>query len=426
MIKITSASALSPSDLRPEMGAGRDVSATVLEVITNVRANGDAALREYSAKFDNVTGLKSLEVSAEEWDDAVAAVEPEFMAILERAKANIEAYHKHQVRSGYVANGTDGTIMGQRIIPLERVGLYIPGGTAAYPSSALMNIIPAKLAGVSDIIMVTPPAPDGGIKNKYILAAARVAGVDRIFKLGGAQAVAALAYGTESVPRVDKIVGPGNAYVAEAKRQVYGVVGIDMPAGPSDILIIADGTANAEFVAADMLAQAEHDTNARAVLVTTCRELAGSVAAEIEAQLVLLPRREIAAESIANNGLIITVDTLDEAVHIANEVAPEHLEICTAAPFDLLDGVRNAASVFLGNHTPEALCDYMAGPNHTLPTYGAARFASPLCVDDFVKRSSFTYFGEAAFRDLADDVIVFAQHEMLDAHAQSVARRLKK
>ena len=424
MIRIISANDVCPTDLRPELGAGRDISQTVSDIITNVRANGDAALHEYSREFDGVTELKSLEVTHEEWDAAVAAVEPDFMHILERAARNIETYHRNQVRSGYVSHGTDGAVMGQRIIPLERVGIYIPGGTAAYPSSALMNAIPAKIAGVSEIIMVTPPGADGGIKNNYILAAARVAGVDRVFKLGGAQAVAALAYGTQSVPRVDKILGPGNAFVSEAKRQVFGAVGIDMTAGPSDVLILGDATTNPVFAAADMLAQAEHDVNARAVLITTSSELATAVAQELEAQLAQLPRREIATQSIENNGLIIVADTLDQAIDFANEVAPEHLEICTDTPFDYLERIKNAASVFLGKHTPEALCDYMAGPNHTLPTYGAARFASPLSVDDFVKKSSFTYFGEAAFRALADDVVSFAQHEMLDAHARSVSKRL--
>ena len=424
MIRIISANDVRPSDLRPDLDAGRDVSQAVADIIANVRTNGDAALHAYSREFDGVTELKSLEVTPEEWDAAVAAVEPDFMRILERAADNIRAYHISQVRSGYVSHGTDGAIMGQRIIPLERVGIYIPGGTAAYPSSALMNAIPAKLAGVSEVIMVTPPGTDGGIKNKYILAAARVAGVDRVFKLGGAQAVAALTYGTESVPRVDKIMGPGNAFVSEAKRQVFGVVGIDMTAGPSDVLILGDKTTSPVFAAADMLAQAEHDVNARAVLITDAPELATAVAQELDVQLAALPRREIAAASIENNGLIIVAESLEQAVDFANEVAPEHLEICTDTPFDYLERIKNAASVFLGKHTPEALCDYMAGPNHTLPTYGAARFSSPLSVDDFVKKSSFTYFGEAAFRTLGDDVVTFAEHEGLDAHARSVSKRL--
>lgn len=426
MIRIINYTDILPADIRPEPDAERDVSAVVSEIIAEVRRNGDDALREFSRRFDGGAELRDFEVTQDEWDTAIASVEPEFFAVLERAAKNIEAYHRNQVRQGFIAHGTNGAVMGQKITPIERVGLYIPGGTAAYPSSALMNAIPAKIAGVSEIIMVTPPGADGGIKNKYILAAAKVAGVDRIFKIGGAQAVAALAYGTQSIPRVDKIVGPGNAFVAEAKRQVYGIVGIDMMAGPSDVLVVADDTSDPEFVAADMLAQAEHDTRARAVLITTSARLADAVAAEIETQLETLPRREIAAASIADMGLIITVDTIDRAIDISNEIAPEHLEICLDNAMDYLEQVKNAGSIFLGKNTPEALGDYFAGPNHTLPTLGTTRFNSPLSVDDFIKKSSFTYFSRDALACVGDDIVSFAKHENLDAHALSVSRRLKQ
>ncbi|MDR0861895.1 MAG: histidinol dehydrogenase [Oscillospiraceae bacterium] len=409
-------------ELRSGETAETDISADVAAIIADVRKRGDAALYDYTRRFDKVE-LSALEVTREELDAAVARCEPEFLAILKRAAANIEAFHKNQVRTGFVAQSSGGVFMGQKITPIERVGLYIPGGTAAYPSSALMNAIPAKLAGVSELIMVTPPAKDGNV-NPDILAAARVAGVDRVFKLGGAHAVAALAYGTESVPRVDKITGPGNAFVAEAKRQVYGIVGIDMIAGPSDVLVIADDTANPVLVAADMLAQAEHDANATAVLVTDSAELAAAVGAEVERQLKLLPRGEIAGKSIERNGKLVVAPSIAAAVELANALAPEHLELCVASPFDLLDSVRNAGSVFLGHNTPEALGDYLAGPNHTLPTLGTARFSSPLSVDDFTKKTQFTYFSESALRDAGRDVVAFAEREGLEAHARSVSLRL--
>ena len=400
-----------------------DISGTVAEIIENVKMLGDAALFEYAVKFDGAVPAE-LEVTPEEWDAAVSRVEPEFIELLYRAAKNIEDFHRHQVRQGFISDSGNGIVTGQKFTPIERVGLYIPGGTAAYPSSALMNALPAKIAGVSELIMVTPPGADGGIKNDYILAAARVAGVDRVFKTGGAQAVAALAYGTESIPKVDKIVGPGNAFVAEAKRQVFGIVGIDMIAGPSDVLVIADSTANPVFVAADMLAQAEHDMLARAILVTDSRMLANAVAIELERQLVTLPRAEIASHSISNNGLIIITDSISAAVDIANTIAPEHLELCVDNAFEYLSQVKNAGSIFLGKNTPEALGDYFAGPNHTLPTLGMARFESPLSVDDFVKKSSFTFYSPDALKLVGSDIVTFAKKEGLDAHALSVSKRL--
>ena len=420
-------------DVRGKSGVGfgwqqetaPDISGAVREIIENVKQRGDEALFEYAKRFDGAAPA-ALEVTAEEWDAAVARVEPDFLEVLKRAAKNIEDFHRNQVRQGFITNSGGGIVTGQKITPIERVGLYIPGGTAAYPSSALMNAIPAKIAGVSELIMVTPPGADGGIKNDYILAAARVAGVDRVFKTGGAQAVAALAYGTTTIPKVDKIVGPGNAYVAEAKRQVFGVVGIDMIAGPSDVLVIADKTANPVFVAADMLAQAEHDVLARALLVTDSPELASAVSLELERQLETLPRAEIARKSIETNGFIIITDTLDHAVNIANIVAPEHLELCVDNAFEYLSQVKNAGSIFLGKHTPEALGDYFAGPNHTLPTLSMARFSSPLSVDDFIKKSSFTFYSPDALRQVGDDIVAFAKKEGLDAHALSVSRRMEE
>ncbi|MDR0916365.1 MAG: histidinol dehydrogenase [Oscillospiraceae bacterium] len=423
MIKIINYTDLTPSHLRPQSATSEDVSATVADIIADVRRRGDDALFDYTRRFDGAD-LTALEVARGAWDAAVADVEPDFLRVLERAAQSIESFHRNQIRSGFVAHGADGTVMGQKILPIERVAVYIPGGTAPLASSVLMSAVPAKLAGVSEIIMATPPSKDG-LPSKYILAAAKIAGVDRVFSVGGAHIVAALAYGTETVPRVDKIVGPGNAYVAEAKRQVYGVVGIDMIAGPSDVCVIADGAADAVIVAADMLAQAEHDANARAVLITTSEALATAVAAEIETQLAALPRRDIAAKSIENNGLIIVADTIARAVEISNDIAPEHLELCVDDAFDYLGAVRNAGSVFLGRHTPEAVGDYLAGPNHTLPTLGTARFASPLSVDDFVKKTQFTYFSRDALADIGGDVVSFAEHESLRAHGLSVSKRLE-
>ncbi len=397
-----------------------DVEGIVSGIIADVRARGDKALFEYAKKFDKAD-LSCLEVSRGEIKAAAESAPPELMAVLRRAKENIENFHRHQLRSSFIVNDVPGVVMGQKVIPIEKVGLYVPGGTAAYPSSVLMNCIPAKLAGVSQIIMVTPPT--GGGINKNILAAAYVAGVDRIFMTGGAQAVAALAYGTETVPKVDKIVGPGNAFVAEAKKQVFGTVAIDMIAGPSEILVIADGSCSPKYVAADLLSQAEHDKNASAVLVTDSEELAKNVADELEIQLKALPREEIARVSIDNNGKIIIADSITQAVEVANEIAPEHLEICVDNPFDYLGLVRNAGSGFLGKNCPEALGDYMAGPNHTLPTSGSARFSSPLSVDDFVKKTQYTYFTDDAFKAIAADVAYFAHSEGLDAHARSAEVR---
>jgi histidinol dehydrogenase len=353
--------------------------------------------------------------------EAKEKADPFFVSSLEKAAENIRKFHARQLPAGYTIS-ENGAVTGQRIRGLKRVGLYVPGGTAAYPSSVLMNCIPAKIAGVDEIIMVTPPS--GGSIPKQILAAARVAGVDRIFKCGGAQAVAALTYGTKSIPAVDKIVGPGNAYVAEAKRQVSGKVGVDMIAGPSEILVIADGNSNPVWVAADLLSQAEHDKRASAVLVTDSEELAKAVTVEIERQLAVLPRQEIARASVEDHGLIIIVDSITEAVAMSNRIAPEHLELCVDDPFGLLDKVRNAGSVFLGRNCPEAVGDYMAGPNHTLPTSGTARFYSPLSVDDFVKKMQFTYFSAEALANIAEDVDKFARSEGFDAHARSVMRRL--
>ena len=397
------------------------VADTVKEIIEQVKLRGDAALFEYCERFDRVN-LDSLEVTSGEIDEAFDLVEPEFIEILREAKENIYAFHSRQVRNSFLINDNEGVVIGQKVIPIEKVGLYVPGGTAAYPSSVLMNAVPAKIAGCSQIVMVTPPSANGKV-NPAILAAAKVAGVDRIFKVGGAQAVAALAYGTESVPAVDKIVGPGNAFVAEAKKQVFGRVAIDMIAGPSEILVIADGTCEARYVAADLLSQAEHDKNATAVLVTDSRELANRVAIEIDIQIEQLSRREIARASIDNNGKIIITDSTDEAIEVANGLAPEHLEICVDEPFKYLDRIRNAGSIFMGKYCPEALGDYFAGPNHTLPTSGTARFSSPLSVDDFVKKTQFSYFTEEALGRVAKKVEFFANKEGLGAHARSAIIR---
>ena len=422
MIKIMDFSSISRDEIFARAEDKFDVSDIVTEIIDNVKKNGDKALFEYCEKFDKAI-LSSLEVTKEEIDNAFSSLDKEFIDILYEAKENIEKFHRHQVRNSFIISEENGIVTGQKITPIEKVGLYVPGGTAAYPSSVLMNCIPAKIAGVSEIIMVTPPT--GGSVNPAILAAAKIAGVDRIFKIGGAQAVAALAYGTQSVPKVDKIVGPGNAFVAEAKKQVFGKVAIDMIAGPSEILVIADGNSNPKHVAADLLSQAEHDKNASAVLVTDSMELAKNVQLEIENQLSVLPREEIARVSIDNNGKIIVTDSLMLAVDVANEIAPEHLEICTDNPFDYLANIKNAGSIFMGRHCPEALGDYFAGPNHTLPTSGTARFSSPLSVDDFVKKSQYTYYTEDAFNKIADKVAVFAEKEGLSAHARSATVRKK-
>ena len=422
MIRIYKRGEVSDSEIFARETAQADVSGIVSDIIANVRAKGDAALREYSEKFDRAT-LTSLEVTDEEIEEAFAKTDPGLLDVMRRAAANITAFHERQKRSSFVISEEPGIVLGQKVIPLARVGLYVPGGTAAYPSSVLMNCLPAKIAGVGEIVMVSPPTFQGGKINPVILAAAKIAGVGRIFKIGGAQAVAALAYGTESVPQVDKIVGPGNAFVAEAKKQVFGQVGIDMIAGPSEILVIADGSCNPRVVAADMLSQAEHDKMASAVLVTDSEELARAVQAELEVQIDALPRREIARTSIDDNGKIILCASISEAVQISNRIAPEHLEICVDNPFDYLDSITNAGSVFLGKNCPEALGDYFAGPNHTLPTSGTARFSSPLSVDDFVKKSAFSYYTADALADVAKDIAYFAESEGLSAHARSATVR---
>ena len=425
MIRIIDYKSIDPSEILDRKENVFNVADTVSEIIRTVREKGDEALFGYCERFDRVK-LSSLEVSAEEIDEAFALVEPEFVEILKEAKENIYAFHSRQVRNSFLINDKDGVVIGQKVIPIEKVGLYVPGGTAAYPSSVLMNAVPAKIAGCSEIVMVTPPSADGSV-NPAILAAAKVAGVDRIFKIGGAQAVAALAYGTESVPAVDKIVGPGNAFVAEAKKQVFGRVAIDMIAGPSEILVVADGTCNPVYVAADLLSQAEHDKNATAVLVTDSRELAEATANELERQLSLLTREDIARVSIENNGKIIITESLDEAIEVANALAPEHLEICVDEPFKYLDKIKHAGSIFMGKYCPEALGDYFAGPNHTLPTSGTARFSSPLSVDDFVKKTQFSYFTEDALARVAEKVEFFANKEGLTAHAKSaIIRTLDK
>ena len=394
------------------------VEEPVREIIAQVRTKGDEALKRYTKEFDGVD-ITSVEVGQGAIDEGFRMADPMLVDILYRASERVAAFHQHQVRNSFLVNEEDGILMGQKIIPLERVGLYVPGGTAAYPSSVIMNCIPAKLAGVKEIVMVTPPGKDGKIPPN-ILAAARICGVNRVFRVGGAQAIAALAYGTESVPRVDKIVGPGNQFVAEAKKQVFGKVGIDMVAGPSEILVIADGKCDPRIVAADLLSQAEHDKNASAVLVTDSEALAVAVQAAIEEQLPKLRREEIARASIDTNGKIIVADNLDTAVEIANEIAPEHLEVCVDQPFDYLDKIKNAGSIFLGRNCPEALGDYFAGPNHTLPTSGTARFSSPLSVDDFVKKTQYTYYTRPALEKAQPTVSIFAKQEGLTAHARSI------
>ena len=424
MIRILKRSEVDDSEVFARAVPQVNVAEVVAEVIRRVRTEGDKALLEYCEKWDGAR-LTSLRVTQEEIDEAVAAVDPAFLEILREAAANIRRFHEKQVRTSFLQNEQAGVVTGQKIIPLDRAGLYVPGGTAAYPSTVLMDAIPARIAGCREVVMVTPPDKQGKV-NPVILAAASVAGVDQIYKVGGSQAIAALAYGTESIPRVDKIVGPGNAFVAEAKKQVYGTVAIDMIAGPSEILIVADGSANAKFVAADLLSQAEHDRLASAVLVTDDEALAVAVQREVEAQVALLAREEIARESIDKNGKIIVAETLDEAIEISNAIAPEHLELCVADPFAILDQVRHAGSIFMGNYCPEALGDYFAGPNHTLPTSGTARFSSPLSVDDFVKKTQYTYYTADALKRVAEKVAYFADQEGLTAHARSARIRLEE
>ncbi len=424
MIKVMRYGEISNEEIFSREMIQNQVEKPVAEIIQNVRSRGDAALREYSSRFDGAE-ISKFELCQTEIEVAAQCVDADLLRILKTAAENIRNFHQRQLRQGLIINEKEGVITGQKLTPIERVGLYVPGGTAAYPSTVLMNAIPAKIAGCKEIVMVTPPQKDGSI-NPAILAAAAVAGVDRIFKIGGAQAIAALAYGTESVPRVDKIVGPGNAFVAEAKKQVFGQVAIDMIAGPSEILIVADKNANARFIAADLLSQAEHDRMASAVLVTDSAELCEKVKNELECQLSLLSREKIARASIDTNGKIILVDSIEQAIDISNTIAPEHLELCVERPFDYLNSVRNAGSIFLGYYCPEAAGDYFAGPNHTLPTGGTARFSSPLSVDDFVKKTQYTYYTEKAFSAVARDIARFAETEGLNAHAKSAMIRLEE
>ena len=421
MIQIFKYGEVDNSEIFARVEPAVDVEDIVTSIIEDVKVNKDAALKAYCKKFDGAD-LDDLEVSEGEIREAFEAVDPEFLDILKEAAENINEFHKKQVRNNFVITRKDGVVMGQRVLPIEKAGLYVPGGTAAYPSTVLMDSIPAKIAGCSEIVIVTPPGKDGKI-NPVILAAAKIAGVDRIFKVGGAQAIAAPAYGTETIPKVDKIVGPGNAFVAEAKKQVFGMVSIDMIAGPSEILVVADKTCNPAYLAADLLSQAEHDKLASAVLVTDSMELAEKVRDQLEVQIPLLPRKDIARESIDKNGKIIVADDLMQAIEISNEIAPEHLELCMDDPFEYLDKVKHAGSVFMGKYCPEALGDYFSGANHTLPTSGTARFSSPLSVDDFVKKSQFTYYTKKALRKDAEKIAYFAEKEGLSAHARSALIR---
>ena len=401
-----------------------DVNETVENILKDVKKRGDKALFEYTKKFDKVN-LKTLEVSEEEIQKAFDTIDKELLEVIKYSHDNIKLFHERQVRNNFIVKKENGVSLGQIINPIEKVGLYVPGGTAAYPSTVLMNAVPAKIAGCKEIIMVTPPTSDGTILPS-LLVAAKIAGVDRIFKVGGAQSIAALSYGTESIPKVYKIVGPGNIYVAMAKKMVYGEVSIDMIAGPSEVLIIADDSANPVHVAADLLSQAEHDKLAASILVTTSKELSKNVAEQLEIQLKELEREEIARTSIENQGRIIITKTIDEAIKISNEIAPEHLELAVSNPFELLTKIKNAGSIFMGHNTPEPLGDYLAGPNHTLPTSGTAKFSSPLSVDDFIKKSSFIYYSKEGLEEVKDKVIKFAESERLTAHARSVAKRFEK
>ena len=425
MIPILQFDRLAPEDiLNRDIQAEEDVSSAVDAVLAAVKAKGDAALKAYTKQFNGVE-LEDLQVSEAELDAAWRGLDPEFIRTLELAAENIRRFHEHQVHKDFVLTDRPGILMGQRYTPIEKVGICVPSAPAAFPSTILMNVIPAKIAGVGEIVVVTPPDQNGAISPEA-LAAAKIAGADKIFKIGGAQAVAALAYGTESVPRVDKVVGPGGIFVATAKRKVFGQVAIDMIAGPSEILVLADGKSDAAWVAADLLSQAEHDVLASPVLVTDSQELARAVQAEVERQLDLLPRREVARRAVDDNGKIIVTDDLEKAVEAANLIAPEHLELCVDDPFALLPRVKNAGSIFLGRSAPEALGDYFAGPNHTLPTSGTARFSSPLSVDDFVKKSSFLYYDQAALSPVAERIAEFARREGLEAHARSVLIRNEK
>ncbi len=414
-------------DLKNELSRSQfshdDVNTIVKNILDDVKLRGDQALYDYNKKFDNVS-LSSLQVTEKEIEDAFNRLDKELLDVIKYSHENIVRYHTKQKRNDFLDKDTDGVILGQIMNPIEKVGIYVPGGTAAYPSTVLMNAVPAKVAGVEEIVMVTPPNEDGTISD-VILAAAKIAGVTKIFKIGGAQAVAALSYGTETIPAVYKIVGPGNIFVAMAKKMVFGEVAIDMVAGPSEVLIISDDSSDPVHIAADLLSQAEHDKLAACILVTTSEELAKSVAIEIESQLAELPRQEIARESINNNGKIIIAKSIEEAILISNEIAPEHLELAVMDPFALLSKIKNAGSIFLGHNTPEPLGDYLAGPNHTIPTSGTAKFASPLSVDDFIKKSSVIYYSKEALEKVKDKVILFAESEGLTAHANSVRKRFK-
>lgn len=401
-----------------------DVSDKVAAILADVQARGDEALFAYTAKFDGAT-LSQLKVTENEIREALAAVPAKFLRILKKAARNISDFHRKQRRKGFEIQKKNGIVLGQKVTPIEKVGLYVPGGTAAYPSTVLMDAIPAKIAGCDTVLMVTPPGKDGKL-NPVILAAAHIAGVSEIYKVGGAQAIGALAYGTQSIPKVDKIVGPGNAFVAEAKKQVFGKVSIDMIAGPSEILVVAEEGMNPKHIAADLLSQAEHDKNASAVLVTPSEPLAEAVAEQIEVLLSGMARQEIARTSIERNGKIILTDSITQAIDIANEIAPEHLELVVQEPFALLPEIKNAGSVFLGPNCPEALGDYYAGMNHTLPTCGTARFSSPLSVDDFVKKTQYAYYPQEALAAVAQEVGYFAQQEGLTGHARSATIRTEE
>lgn len=422
MIKILKKGDYNLEDVLIRDRSGRDVSEVVSNIVFSVKMGGDPTLINYCRMFDGAAP-ETLELSAEEMDEAVKQVPEEVLATLQEAADRIAAYHKKQVKTGYTLEA-DGVKLTQKVVPLSKVGIYIPGGTASYPSTVLMNAVPAKIAGVGEIVMVSPPSA-GGTIAPIILAAAKIAGVDRVFRIGGAQAVAALAYGTETVPMVDKIVGPGNAYVAEAKKQVFGQVGIDLIAGPSEILVVADKGSDARIIAADMISQAEHDKMATAVLITDDLLLAERVQEQLDVQLGKLPREEIARESVEVNGKIILVDNLDEAVELANKLAPEHLELFLDEAEKYAEKIVNAGSVFVGKNCPEALGDYFAGPNHTLPTSGTARFAGPLTVDDFTKTMSFTYYETEALEYAKDKVALLAREEGLEGHARSILSRFE-
>lgn len=409
--------------LARKMSESVDVSATVSEILAKVKTGGDQAVKQLNKEIDGVE-LADLRVTSTDIETSVNEISSELLAVLKKAKANITTYHEKQVRQGFVSTSEQGVVMGQRVLPLETVGVYVPGGTAAYPSTVLMDVLPAKIAGVKRIVMITPPSKEGKLAPA-ILAAAHVAGVDEIYQVGGAQGIAALAYGTETIPAVDKIVGPGNIYVATAKRMVYGLVDIDMIAGPSDVLIVADDSANPDWLAADLIAQAEHDPLAQAILITTSESMIQAVNQAVDKQLSELPRQAIAQQSLDNNGKLILAQNLAEALALANQVAPEHLELAVDQPFELLGKVKNAGSVFLGHYTPEVLGDYFAGPNHTLPTEGTAHFYSPLSVDDYVKKSSYLYYTPEALAEAGPSVELFAKTEHLDGHARSMTIRLK-